>query len=106
MVYGRFAASMCYYGLAQNTAELPGDTFLSFLLSGLSEMPGYLLCIPLMEYWGYMHILHILHILHIVHIIAHMHILHILHIIAHIAHMYICIAHIAHAMDVVLDLRT
>ena len=61
----RFAASMCYYGLAQNTSGLPGAPFISFVALALAELPGgridsalvtefiaYLLAIPLMERLG------------------------------------------------------
>uniref|UniRef100_A0A914XA04 Major facilitator superfamily (MFS) profile domain-containing protein n=1 Tax=Plectus sambesii TaxID=2011161 RepID=A0A914XA04_9BILA len=46
------ATSMSYYGLTFNTQDLPGDVFLSYCLSAASELPGFLLCVPIMEKLG------------------------------------------------------
>ena len=40
LFYSWFAASMCYYGLAQNTSALPGAPFISYTAVALAEVPG------------------------------------------------------------------
>lgn len=44
--------SLIYYGLSWNTSSLPGDPYINFVICGLVELPGFLLCIPLMECYG------------------------------------------------------
>lgn len=44
--------SLIYYGLSWNTSSLPGNPYINFVICGLVELPGYLLCIPLMECYG------------------------------------------------------
>lgn len=39
--------NLVYVGLTFNTADLGGNDYVSFFLSGLVEIPAYLLCIPL-----------------------------------------------------------
>ena len=48
----RMVASMTYYGLALNTGDLPGSVYVNFISSGLVELPGFIITIPLLEYWG------------------------------------------------------
>ncbi len=43
---------MSYYGLTFNTQDLPGDVYVSYLLSAASELPGYLISVPMMEKLG------------------------------------------------------
>jgi hypothetical protein len=43
---------MSYYGLTQNTADLPGSPFLTYTLIALVELPGFAICVPMFEYWG------------------------------------------------------
>ncbi len=43
---------MGFYGLSQNTSDLPGSPYLTYTLSCLVELPGYFICVPMMEYWG------------------------------------------------------
>lgn len=43
---------MTYYGLSLNTADLPGDDYVNFVLSGVVELPGLVACIPMMERIG------------------------------------------------------
>jgi OCT family organic cation transporter-like MFS transporter 4/5 len=44
--------SMTYYGLSYNTSSLPGNVYVNFIVSGLVELPAYVICIPLMENVG------------------------------------------------------
>uniref|UniRef100_A0A914XBX3 Major facilitator superfamily (MFS) profile domain-containing protein n=1 Tax=Plectus sambesii TaxID=2011161 RepID=A0A914XBX3_9BILA len=46
------AVSMGYYGLTFNTSDLPGDVFASYMLSAAAELPGYLICVPMMQKLG------------------------------------------------------
>jgi len=43
---------MTYYGLSLNTTDLPGDDYVNFILSGIFELPGYAMCIPMLEKIG------------------------------------------------------
>uniref|UniRef100_A0A914W1A9 Major facilitator superfamily (MFS) profile domain-containing protein n=1 Tax=Plectus sambesii TaxID=2011161 RepID=A0A914W1A9_9BILA len=47
-----FATSMLYYGLSFNTSDLPGDVYLTYTLSAISELPGFIICVPMMEKFG------------------------------------------------------
>ena len=44
--------SMVYYGLSLNTGNLGGDFYLNFFLSGIVEIPAYILCLLLLERTG------------------------------------------------------
>ena len=52
MCYQWFSVTMCYYGLSFASVDLLGDPYTNFLLSVFIEIPGYLFCIFLMDYWG------------------------------------------------------
>ena len=43
MIVNRFSNGIVYYGLSLSTSTLAGDKYLNFLLSGLVEVPAYLL---------------------------------------------------------------
>lgn len=43
---------MIYYGLSFNTSDLPGNVYVTYTLSALSELPGFLICVPMMEKFG------------------------------------------------------
>ena len=43
---------MTYYGLSLNTGDLPGSVYVNFISSGLIEIPGYIITVPMLEYWG------------------------------------------------------
>ena len=43
---------MGFYGLSQNTSDLPGSPYVTFMLTALVELPGYVIAVPLMQYWG------------------------------------------------------
>ena len=43
---------MGFYGLSQNTADLPGSAYLTYTLSAACELPAYALAVPITEYWG------------------------------------------------------
>ena len=45
-------ASLSYYGLALNVGDLPGSVYLNFIASGLIEIPGFFLAVPMLEWWG------------------------------------------------------
>ncbi|XP_014203835.1 organic cation transporter protein [Copidosoma floridanum] len=47
-----FANSIVYYGLSLNTGNLVGNPYLMMFLSGLVEIPSYVLCILLMDRVG------------------------------------------------------
>jgi MFS family permease len=43
---------MAYYGLSFNTSDLPGNVYLTYTLTALSEIPGFFICVPMMERLG------------------------------------------------------
>lgn len=47
-----FANSIVYYGLALNSGNLVGNPYLMMFMSGLVEIPSYMLCIFLMDKTG------------------------------------------------------
>ncbi|PIK41575.1 putative organic cation transporter protein-like [Apostichopus japonicus] len=47
MMFNWTINNLVYVGLTFNTADLGGNDYVSFFLSGLVEIPAYLLCIPL-----------------------------------------------------------
>lgn len=47
-----FVNSATYYGLSWNTSNLGGNDYLNFLVSGVVEIPGYLLLLLLLNSWG------------------------------------------------------
>ncbi|XP_014669625.1 PREDICTED: organic cation transporter protein-like, partial [Priapulus caudatus] len=47
-----FANGAIYYGIGLNTAALGGDLYISFLISGIVEIPGYLVTMYLMQTFG------------------------------------------------------
>ncbi|XP_028396515.1 solute carrier family 22 member 15-like [Dendronephthya gigantea] len=44
--------SMVYYGLSFNSKNMEGDRYLNFFLSGLVEIPSYLLAVPMIDRLG------------------------------------------------------
>ncbi|XP_070549268.1 solute carrier family 22 member 15-like [Ptychodera flava] len=44
LTYTWFTCSMVYYGLTMNASSLGGDRYLNFILSGIVELPAYLVC--------------------------------------------------------------
>ena len=52
MFFNWLVASLIYFGLALTASDLPGDIFTNFITSGMVEIPGLVLCIPMVEYWG------------------------------------------------------
>lgn len=48
----RFVNSATYYGLSWNTSNLGGNDYLNFLVSGVVEIPGYILMLTLLNRWG------------------------------------------------------
>ncbi|XP_052123042.1 organic cation transporter protein isoform X2 [Frankliniella occidentalis] len=47
-----FVNSATYYGLSWNTSNLGGNDFLNFLISGVVEIPGYVMLLLLLNRWG------------------------------------------------------
>ena len=41
-----------YYGISMGAANLGGDVFVSNILLALIEVPSYIVCILIMDYWG------------------------------------------------------
>ena len=41
-----------YYGISMGAANLGGDVFVSNILLALIEVPSYIFCILIMDYWG------------------------------------------------------
>jgi len=52
LFYCWLTASCGYYGLTLNAADLGGDPFINLFLSGLIEMPAYIISKYLMDKWG------------------------------------------------------
>lgn len=48
----RFANNTVYVGLSYYGPVMGSDEYFSFFLSGLVEIPGYLLCWAVMDRWG------------------------------------------------------
>ena len=48
----RFANSLAYYGLSLNTGALVGNPYLMLFVSGIVEVPAYLLSIRLIDSLG------------------------------------------------------
>ncbi|KRX22915.1 Organic cation transporter-like protein [Trichinella nelsoni] len=48
----QLTGAMSYYGLAWYTSDLPGDEYLNFFISGLVEMPAYIVSGIMFEYCG------------------------------------------------------
>ncbi|KAK3931402.1 Organic cation transporter protein [Frankliniella fusca] len=48
----KFVNSATYYGLSWNTSNLGGNDFLNFLISGVVEIPGYIMLLLLLNRWG------------------------------------------------------
>ena len=44
--------TMLYYGITMNMSDLPGSPFLLVVISGGVELPGYLLCLVLLNRLG------------------------------------------------------
>ena len=51
-VLNRFASNTVYVGLSYYGPAMGNDEYLSFFLSGLVEIPGYLFCWAVMDRWG------------------------------------------------------
>ncbi|KAK7864613.1 hypothetical protein R5R35_003201 [Gryllus longicercus] len=47
-----FANNLTYYGLSWNTANLGGDIYLNFLISGAVEIPAYIFLLLTLNRWG------------------------------------------------------
>ncbi|XP_034238416.1 organic cation transporter protein [Thrips palmi] len=47
-----FVNSATYYGLSWNTSNLGGNDYLNFLVSGVVEIPGYIMLLLLLNRWG------------------------------------------------------
>lgn len=47
-----FSLGFVYYGLTFGTDTFTNDPYLYVLVSGLAEMPGYSLTIPITDYFG------------------------------------------------------
>lgn len=43
---------MCFFGVSQYVGETGGNVFKNVALSALFELPGTILCIFLLKYWG------------------------------------------------------
>ena len=41
-----------YYGISMGASNLGGDIFVSIILLSLIEIPSYIFCILVMDYWG------------------------------------------------------
>ncbi|GLG96531.1 Organic cation transporter protein [Gryllus bimaculatus] len=52
LLYWWFANNLTYYGLSWNTANLGGDIYLNFLISGAVEIPAYIFLLLTLNRWG------------------------------------------------------
>ncbi|KRX58704.1 Organic cation transporter-like protein [Trichinella sp. T9] len=52
VAFNWLTGAMSYYGLAWYTSDLPGDEYLNFFISGLVEMPAYIVSGIMFEYCG------------------------------------------------------
>jgi hypothetical protein len=52
ITFNWFANNTVYVGLSYYGPAMGSDEYLSFFLSGLVEVPGYLLCWAVMDRWG------------------------------------------------------
>lgn len=52
LLFYRFANNMVYVGLSYYGPALGNNEYLSFLLSSLVEIPSYLACWVVMDWWG------------------------------------------------------
>lgn len=50
--FGWMVVTMLYYGITMNMSDLPGSPFLLVVISGGVELPGYLLCLVLLNRLG------------------------------------------------------
>ena len=48
----RFVTGFVYYGISLNTANLYGNPYVNFIISGVMEMPVYFLINIVCRYWG------------------------------------------------------
>lgn len=52
MYFTWFSHGLIYYGLSLHAGKFGGDLFLSFFLSGLAEVPSFVICIFAVKYFG------------------------------------------------------
>lgn len=52
MNFNWFVCGMCFFGVSQYVGETGGNVFKNVALSALFELPGTILCIFLLKYWG------------------------------------------------------
>ena len=52
LCYFRLINSITYFGLSLYTSYLGGDDYINFFLSGVVEIPAYLLCIWVLNRFG------------------------------------------------------
>ena len=45
-------AAIVYYGIGMSMTVLGGNIFLNFILSGVAEILGYIICIIFTNHWG------------------------------------------------------
>lgn len=50
--FARCTVSLLYYALSLSAGDLGGSRYLSFVLSGLVEIPSYILTIAILNRWG------------------------------------------------------
>lgn len=53
LTYRRLVTSLVYYGLSFNADDLAGNMYLNFALSGIVEIPAYILASILVNKWVY-----------------------------------------------------
>lgn len=52
MNFNWFVCGICFFGVSQYVGETGGNVFRNVATSALFELPGTILCIFLLKYWG------------------------------------------------------
>lgn len=52
MHFNWFVCGMCFFGVSQYVGELGGNIFINVTISAASTIPGTIICIFLLKYWG------------------------------------------------------
>ena len=52
MDFNWFVCGMCFFGVSQYVGEIGGNIFINVTLSAVFTIPGTILCIILLKYWG------------------------------------------------------
>lgn len=52
MDFNWFACGLCFFGISQYVGEIGGNIFLNVALSAVFTIPGTIVCIVFLKYWG------------------------------------------------------